>query len=412
MKKFFSSLSIYHLLLVSLISKIISYYFFADHELANEWEKLIHNKEISGIFGFYIASGEYIAHPKLAEAGDKVLPSVFMPPLYYYFIYILKLLSLDFFSLSNQVIFFQIILSLVSIYIFSKILIKFTTKEISMVITSVFAFFPMNILAVSQISSITIQIFLLLNFFFFLVEFIFKKKKINLIIFSLFSGLLILIRGEFFLFYLITILYFFIYYEKDFKTFFITMLITFLVISPYLHRNLNLFNTITLTKSFGYNLLKGNNPNLIVEGDAKYVENNFPRTKLKIKTNNQYEINLDNFYRDEAIENIKKDPGLYLKFYFIKVISFLFLDFNSSYPNYYNFFHIFPKLALSIISFIGAITLIKKRGFFQYLSLFYFSNIFLFSIFFILPRYSLILLPIQLILSLNILKKILGKLMN
>ena len=412
MKKFFSSLSIYHLLLVSLISKIISYYFFADHELANEWEKLIHNKEISGIFGFYIASGEYIAHPKLAEAGDKVLPSVFMPPLYYYFIYILKLLSLDFFSLSNQVIFFQIILSLVSIYIFSKILIKFTTKEISMVITSVFAFFPMNILAVAQISSITIQIFLLLNFFFFLVEFIFKKKKINLIIFSLFSGLLILIRGEFFLFYLITILYFFIYYEKDFKTFFITMLITFLVISPYLHRNLNLFNTITLTKSFGYNLLKGNNPNLIVEGDAKYVENNFPRTKLKIKTNNQYEINLDNFYRDEAIENIKKDPGLYLKFYFIKVISFLFLDFNSSYPNYYNFFHIFPKLALSIISFIGAITLIKKRGFFQYLSLFYFSNIFLFSIFFILPRYSLILLPIQLILSLNILKKILGKLMN
>jgi len=412
MKKFFSTLSIYHLLLVSLISKIISYYFFADHELANEWEKLIHNKEISGIFGFYIASGEYIAHPKLAEAGDKVLPSVFMPPLYYYFIYILKLLSLDFFSLSNQVIFFQIILSLVSIYIFSKILIKFTTKEISMVITSVFAFFPMNILAVSQISSITIQIFLLLNFFFFLVEFIFKKKKINLIIFSLFSGLLILIRGEFFLFYLITILYFFIYYEKDFKTFFITMLITFLVISPYLHRNLNLFNTITLTKSFGYNLLKGNNPNLIVEGDAKYVENNFPRTKLKIKTNNQYEINLDNFYRDEAIENIKKDPGLYLKFYFIKVISFLFLDFNSSYPNYYNFFHIFPKLALSIISFIGAITLIKKRGFFQYLSLFYFSNIFLFSIFFILPRYSLILLPIQLILSLNILKKILGKLMN
>ena len=243
MKKFFSSLSIYHLLLVSLISKIISYYFFADHELANEWEKLIHNKEISAIFGFYIASGEYIAHPKLAEAGDKVLPSVFMPPLYYYFIYILKLLSLDFFSLSNQVIFFQIILSLVSIYIFSKILIKFTTKEISMVITSVFAFFPMNILAVSQISSITIQIFLLLNFFFFLVEFIFKKKKINLIIFSLFFGLLILIRGEFFLFYLITILYFFIYYEKDFKTFFITMLITFLVISPYLHRNLNLFNT-------------------------------------------------------------------------------------------------------------------------------------------------------------------------
>ena len=30
-------------------------------------------------FGFYVASGD-ILNSKLAEAGDKVLPSVFMPP--------------------------------------------------------------------------------------------------------------------------------------------------------------------------------------------------------------------------------------------------------------------------------------------------------------------------------------------
>ena len=80
------------------------------------------------------------------------------------------------------------------------------------------------------------------------------------------------------------------------------------MISPYLQRNLNLFNTITLTKSFGYNLLKGNNPNLKVEGDAVFVENKYPRKNLKIQTNNQYEINLDNFYRDEAIKILKINP--------------------------------------------------------------------------------------------------------
>ena len=143
------------------------------------------------------------------------------------------------------------------------------------------------------------------------------------------------------------------------------MIITFIIISPYLQRNYNLFDTITLTKSFGYNLLKGNNPSLIVEGDAVYIENTFPRNNLKIKTNNQYEVNLDNFYKTKAIENIKNDPIKYLKFYFIKMISFLFLDINSSYANYYNFFHIFPKIVLSITSVIGALILLRRKGFLQ-----------------------------------------------
>ena len=191
-----------------------------------------------------------------------------------------------------------------------------------------------------------------------------------------------------------------------------SIIITFIIISPYLQRNYSLFNTITLTKSFGYNLLKGNNPSLIVEGDAVYIENTFPRNNLNIKTNNQYEVNLDNFYKTKAIENIKEDPIKYFKFYFIKMISFLFLDINSSYSNYYNFFHIFPKIVLSMTSFIGSLVLLRKKGFFQYLSVFYFSNILLFSIFFILPRYSLILLPIQLFLSIDVIKYLFRKLLN
>ena len=41
-----------------------------------------------------------------------------------------------------------------------------------------------------------------------------------------------------------------------------------LIISPYLIRNFNIFNVITITKSSGYNLLKGNHPNTKV-----YCEN-------------------------------------------------------------------------------------------------------------------------------------------
>ena len=412
MEKYFNTFSIAHLLTLSLIGRIIVFYFYGDTALTNEWEKLIHNKEISGIFGFYVAESEFAAHPKLAEVGEKVLPSIYMPPLYYYFIYVIKFLSLNIFDLSNLVIIFQIFLSLVSILIFFKIVSNLTTKELSITISSIFAFYPINVLASSQISSITLQIFLLLNFFYFLTRILKKKSKSNIFFSSLFSGLLILTRGEFFLFFLLTIIYFFLFYIKNFKYFLFSIIITLIVITPYLYRNYVLFESFTLTKSFGYNLLKGNNPNFKVEGDAVYVEKEFPRNKLKIKTNNNYEINLDNFYKKKAIQNIQEDPMKYLRFYFIKVLSFLFIDLGSSYPNYYNFFHILPKIILSVTSLLGAVISLRKKGFIQYISLYYFANIFLFSIFFVLPRYSLILLPVQLLLSIDIFKYLFRKLMN
>ena len=163
-----------------------------------------------------------------------------------------------------------------------------------------------------------------------------------------------------------------------------------------------------MTKSFGYNLLKGNNPSFKVEGDSNFIEKNYDRENLSIEADNFYEIKLDNFYKTEAIRIIKNEPFEYFKFFFIKVFSFLLFDFNSTYPNYYNFFHLFPKILISLTCLFGAILALKKKGFYQYLALYYFSNIFLFSFFFILPRYSLILLPVQLILSLvffNFLRK-------
>jgi 4-amino-4-deoxy-L-arabinose transferase-like glycosyltransferase len=275
---------------------------------------------------------------------------------------------------------------------------------LSSLLTFIFAFFPINIYAAAQVSSITLQIFLVLSFFYFLLKLKKDKRTKNIVFFSFFSGLLILIRGEFFLFYFFTLTYFFFYYERKIKIILISLAVTLIVVSPYIYRNYLNFNTFVLTKSFGYNLLKGNNPTVKVEGNSKFIENRFDRKRLKIKTDNNYEINLDNLYRDEAINVLIKDPLKYLKFYFIKIFSFLLVDFNSSYPNYYNFFHLVPNFVLSLISLIGAIGALKKKGFFQFLSIFYFLNIFLFSIFFILPRYSVILLPIKLLLSIDVIK--------
>ncbi|MAJ66067.1 MAG: hypothetical protein CMI76_02090 [Candidatus Pelagibacter sp.] len=407
MKKLNLSLLISTFFLLTILARLIAAYFFADTRLDNEWGKLVHNLEFSGILGINVVIDEFTAIHKFANSKDVVLPSAFMPPLYGYFIYYVKVLLANSFDLIKVIIFIQIILSLTSIYLFFKITRKFENLYFSLGLSFLFSFFPMYVYSSVQISSIILQIFLLLCFFHFLLIFIENKKILNLIYFSIFSGLLILVRGEFILFYLITLAYFFLYHNKNFKALFLSLIIATIILSPYLKRNYNYFDTIVLTKSFGHNILKGNNPDLKVEGSGKYISN---QKDLKIKTNNYYEIELDNYYRNEAFKNIKENPKIYLILYFKKVFSFLFFDLNSTYPGYYSIFHILPKIVLSILSFCGAIVVLRKKSFFQFLSIYYFSNILLFSIFFILPRYSLILLPIQLLLSVQFIKIILKKL--
>ena len=85
--------------------------------------------------------------------GEKVLPSVYMPPLYYYFIYSLKFISLPFLTTGNLVIIFQLIFSAVSIFLFFRILNEFVDKKFSLILTSIFTLFPINILAAAKISS-------------------------------------------------------------------------------------------------------------------------------------------------------------------------------------------------------------------------------------------------------------------
>jgi len=84
----------------------------------------------------------------------------------------------------------------------------------------------------------------------------------------------------------------------------------------------------------------------------------------------------------------------------------MFLDLNSTYPNYYNVFHTIPKLVLSLSTLVGIFLALKTTYLINFFSLLYLTNIGLFSIFFILPRYSLALLPLQIIISAFILKKI------
>ena len=128
-----------------------------------------------------------------------------------------------------------------------------------------------------------------------------------------------------------------------------------------------------------------------------------------------YHMNLlkDQILMNQAIKFIKEDPKKYIKLYFKKFFSFLFIDFNSTYPNYYSILHILPKILLSISTLIGIILITNYSiNIANYFVIFYLANIGLFSFFFILPRYSLFLLTIQIVLSLFAIEKIKDRVNN
>jgi len=124
--------------------------------------------------------------------------------------------------------------------------------------------------------------------------------------------------------------------------------------------------------------------------------------KLKEKVNavnkdKLFRINRDRIFMNEAINNILSDPVKYFTLYIKKIMSFIFIDVGSSQPNYYNPLHYLPLLLVGVTSLIGIILSDKKSFKMNYLILIFFLNILVFSTFFILPRYKLAILPLQLI---------------
>ena len=176
------------------------------------------------------------------------------------------------------------------------------------------------------------------------------------------------------------------------------VLLTIFVISPYLVRNIILVDTITITKSIGYNLWKGNNLGSTVEGNPDF-DLNLREQISEVPQDKHYDINADKVFQEEGIKNIKNNPTRYFVLYLKKILSFIFIDINSSYPNYYHPLHYLPVLFIGITTIFGIFLYDKNSYQMNFLMLYFASNIAIISVFFILPRYSLAILPLQIIFS-------------
>ena len=379
------------LILFSLLLRFITVYFVRDSHLDNEWQILHNNLVNYKSYSFY-------------TFGNQLIPSLYMPPMYAFFIYSINVAtSFDGGNLVYSVIFIQIVLSTYSIYLFYQINQIFFSDKLSLINSFIFSIVPLNIYSCGQISSINLQIILSLLFLKFLILLVHKDRFGNIFPFSIISGLLILTRGEFLLIFVLII--FFIFFRRKIKLINLikVFIIVFLIISPYVVRNYIHFNQIFIVKSLGYNLWKGNNelsPPGGYENLRKSEFNKLNDRLGKLEKNKFYEINRDKIFLYEAINNLRENSFHYFKLFFKKFFSYYFIDLNSNYPNYYNLFHVLPICLISILSFPGLFTFFQKKKFeSSFLGLYFFLNLLIFSVFFILPRYKLIILPVQIILA-------------
>ena len=175
------------------------------------------------------------------------------------------------------------------------------------------------------------------------------------------------------------------------------MLISLITISPYLIRNIIVFETVTITKTTGYNFWKASHPDAKGLEGSEIINDSLQKQIDKIPKDKFYGLNFDNLFLDQAIKNIKKEPVRYLTLFLKKAVSFLLIDISSAHPNYYNPLHYLPVLVLGITALIGIGLSDKKSYKLNNLILIFFFYVFIFSTVSILPRYKLIILPIQII---------------
>ena len=124
------------------------------------------------------------------------MPSSYMPPLYFIFIYLNKILSFDKINFLYLIYFNQVLISSFTVFLFYKICKNFFNENISLVGALIFSIFPLIIFSNGLISSACLQFFLSSFFNLFLKIFNkgFQKKFIFL---AFISALTLILRGEF-----------------------------------------------------------------------------------------------------------------------------------------------------------------------------------------------------------------------
>ena len=152
------SLLIILLFFSSLFARIPVILILGDVSLENEWVVMLKN---------------LVNHNTLSQQsfGEFLLPNLGLPPLYAYYLYLLSFLNFENQNFVLLVLFSQAILASISVVIFYKLNKFFFSQKISFYSSLIFSLFPLHMYACSQISSISLQMFLAIFYLYFIARY-------------------------------------------------------------------------------------------------------------------------------------------------------------------------------------------------------------------------------------------------
>ena len=146
------------LILFSIFIRIPVIFIYGDEGLQNEWTLLVKNLINHGVLSFSYHD---------SNLQKFLFPNLYMPPLYAYYIYVFSFLSSAEQNYVLLVLYSQVLLASISIAIFYKVNRLFFSEKISLYSSLLYSIFPLHLYACSQISSISLQTFLTILFFYF-----------------------------------------------------------------------------------------------------------------------------------------------------------------------------------------------------------------------------------------------------
>ena len=173
------------LVLFSIFIRVPIVFIFGDEHLQYEWKILVENlieyKQLAWKnceFAYWIT--------KSCLDDRFLLPNLWMPPLYAYYLYFFTFFNLEEQNYISLILSSQILFSSISVAVFYKINKFFFSKKLSLFSSLLFSLFPLHAYASSQISSISLQIFLSILFLYFFFQLIEKRNFLPIVFFSIF----------------------------------------------------------------------------------------------------------------------------------------------------------------------------------------------------------------------------------
>tara|TARA_X000001036_G_C20608736_1_gene778124 strand:+ start:132 stop:1382 length:1251 start_codon:yes stop_codon:yes gene_type:complete len=393
---------------VAFFLRVIASIFFGDKVLDHEFDVLVRNM-INGhgyTYWTVLESGDITN--QFVDNGAYYIPSAYMPILYPLCLTLLTYI----FGYGDihvfMVLLIQSLIGVVNCFMIRDIYnLKFPNNT-SKIITWIPALFPLHIFMSSQISASTLYVFLISAVILFYYKLIYEKTFKNAVILGSLLGFLTLARADAILLIpAITMMLFLLHKSVEYKKIITIVLLSIIIISPMSIRNYNHFGFFyPLTVSGGLNLWLGNNPDA-TGSRLNYVVPSKPIPKSildkieQVEKNNNYESNVDNIYKEFAIDFIKENPLSTIQLSLKKVIFFWvhIFDKRIQYPQLNNFLYWGPWVGLLPFFLLSIREILSnwRKHDIEIFLITYFT--FVYSVFFILPRYRLIVLPIYIIFS-------------